>query len=81
MAEHVHARILSTERLRSSKASNPRYSVTTDHGTWPTVADGAVGYGIGNPEYRDGAVRLTIERGQIIGVATSDGQHITGRQH
>jgi hypothetical protein len=78
MPEHVRARILTTERLPSSKAANPRYTVTTDKGSWPTVIDGAVGYGISNPEYRD-EVTLTIERGQIIGVCTLDGKHSTGR--
>lgn len=79
MAHRITTTITAVTRGSSSKSGNPRWNVITTDGAWMTVADGAVGYGIGNSEYRGAAV-VTIDNIQIVGVSTVDGQQFTGRQ-
>jgi hypothetical protein len=55
------ATIISVERANNSKDGNPRYRVTLDDGTaMLTKADAALNHYIGNPEFRDGQVRVAI---------------------
>lgn len=71
--------IIGMTRAASSKGGNPRYTVNTSDGTWKTVQDGQVGHSIANSEY-SGEVILTIDKNEIVGVSTVDGEHCTGRQ-
>jgi hypothetical protein len=60
-------RIVRLERMPSSKNGNPRFRVFfAEHGTYPTEVDGSVGYGIGNREYRDNDVEVTLTAGGNI---------------
>lgn len=61
-------RITRIERMASSRNGNPRFMVTfADNGSHPTGVDAQVGYGIENPEYRRGQVRVWLEgKGQNI---------------
>lgn len=79
MTHRVTTTIMETTRERSDSNGNPRFTVNTAHGVWKTVAGGQVAMGITNSEYQ-GDVVLTMERNQIVGVATLDGKHFTGRQ-
>lgn len=80
MSERRTVTIHAVQRAaKVNKEGNPQYTVTTDQGTWRTAPGGAVGYGISNSEYAGEAI-LTIDDGVIVGVATSDGKHLSGRQ-
>lgn len=81
----ITARVLRTERMRSSKYGNPRFRVTLDPGeglelvTLPTSPDAGVAYGIENREYRDRPHAFHVNgRGHIYGVTdapeSEDGQ-------
>ena len=78
MVHNVPATIIETRRISAHRDGNPRYEVTTEQGVWKTTPGGTVGYGISNSEYQ-GPVILTIDHGLIVGVATPDGHHHTGR--
>ncbi len=79
MTHQITTTIIGMTRGTSSKNNNPRYTVNTTDGTWKTVQDGQVGYGITNSEY-SGEVILTIDKDEIVGVSTVDGKYFTGRQ-
>lgn len=79
MTHQIQTTITAVTRGASSKDGNPRYTVNTTDGTWETVKDGAVSYGITNSEFQ-GEVILTIDKNEIVGVSTVDGLHLTGRQ-
>lgn len=79
MTQKITTTITSVTRGNNSKDANPRYTVNTTDGTWKTVQDGQVAYGISNSEYH-GEVILTIDKNEIVGVSTVDGKYFTGRQ-
>lgn len=79
MTHQITTTIIGMTRAASSKDGNPRYTVNTSDGTWKTVQDGQVGHGIANAEY-SGELILTIDKNEIVGVSTVDGEHFTGRQ-
>jgi hypothetical protein len=79
MTHQITTTITGTTRDTNSKDGNPRYTVFTSDGTWRTAEDGQVGYGITNSEYA-GEVILTLDKNQIVGVSTVDGEYFTGRQ-
>lgn len=79
MTHQITTTITGVTRRTSSSDGNPRYTVNTTAGTWTTVKDGSVAYGITNSEYQ-GEVILTLDKEEIIGVSTVDGQYFTGRQ-
>lgn len=59
--------IVRTERMNSSANANPRFRVHFKSGvSYPTKPDASVAYGIENPEYNSGPVRVTLERDQIV---------------
>lgn len=64
MAEETFVKtILTLERLRNSGNGNPRYRVTfTDGESAVTQTDASIGYGIGNPEFKDVPVRFTVSK-------------------
>lgn len=79
VTHQIKTTITAVTRGASTRDGNPRYTVNTTDGTWKTVKDGAIGYGIANSEFQ-GEVILTIDKNEIVGVSTVDGQHFTGRQ-
>ena len=79
MTQKITTTITSVTRGNNSTDGNPRYTVNTTDGTWKTVQDGSVAYGISNSEYH-GEVILTIDKNEIVGVSTVDGKYFTGRQ-
>lgn len=62
MGEYVK-RISQLERLRSSVNGNPRYRIYfTDASMMDTMSDASINYGIKNPEYRNGPVKVFTTR-------------------
>jgi hypothetical protein len=55
-----------------ARNGNPRYRLTFDDGTSaPLQPDSSIAYGINNPEYRSGPVRVTFNgRGHVTYVKT-----------
>lgn len=68
--------IAKLERLRLSRNGNPRFKVTFTNGeSAHTQTDGAVGYSIENPEYRDVPVLVKFTAaGRIWDVTTNGGE-------
>jgi hypothetical protein len=64
--------IVGIDRMSSSRNGNPRYRLTFDDGTSaPLQPDSSIAYGINNPEYRSGPVRVTFNgRGHVTYVKT-----------
>jgi len=55
------------ERMTSSGLGNPRWHLYfADHDSASTEIDGSVGYGINNPEYREGQVEVTLNNRGLI---------------
>lgn len=67
------------EYMSSNGDGNPRFRVHTDQGTWLTTPGGAVAHGIENSEYQ-GEVVLVLDKGEIVGISTVNGEHFIGRQ-
>ncbi len=62
----VETRIEKIERMNNSKDGNPRFRLHTADGAYATMPDASVAYGIENPEYQEGRVRLTLNsKGQV----------------
>jgi hypothetical protein len=66
-------RIVKLTRMNSSRNGNPRFLVLLDDGTEaPTQPDASISYGIGNPEYRDVPLTVSLNgRGFITNVEVS----------
>ena len=66
--------ITSLVRLYNSRNGNPRYRVTFDSGlVAETESDGAVNYGIGNSEYKDTPLTVTLTKyGRITYIKRND---------
>lgn len=60
MTHRFIARVVSLRRLRNSLNGNARHLVTTDKGTYNTMADAEVGSLIRNSAYADTEVMFTI---------------------
>ena len=77
MSHRVIGRIVTIERLTSSRNGNPRFRITLQSdagmGTWNTAADHAFNYEIGNKGLRaEDRVILTIGgRGTIVAIAVA----------
>lgn len=72
--KEIRTQIHSLQRLNNSVNGNPRYRVTfTDGGTADTQSDASINYGIGNPEYRDVPVIVSLSKaGRITHVRVAD---------
>jgi hypothetical protein len=75
MDDKIIVKVLSLKlRPRCSVNGNPRYRVTTDHGTYDTVTDASCNYGIEN-DWRGKTTRpaqITLHRGKIVDIIYLD---------
>jgi len=75
MEEKIIVRVLALQRrARCSANGNPRYRVTTDHGTYDTETDAACNYGITNDwgAKTSRLAQITLHRGKIIHITYLD---------
>lgn len=70
--------IIGCERMQNTQSGTPRYRIVTGRGTYTTVRDGAVNYGIANSDFRDCDVVFTLIGGDITGISTLDGRATAG---
>ena len=66
--------VVEVEYVSTSGNANPRQRVTFADGTSAlTGKDSAVGYMIGNPEFREGDLIVEIEDGDLVTARRADG--------